>query len=149
MKRAAVALILAVFLGAAASATTHAGLQPGPLTITYDFIGGPDPLAAATASQRELFETVGAPAWREIARLQRLLAWADARRNQLFAPFAAMLLWGTRFALAVEAWRQRCGHELPGWLEAVGEREPPAQLSVRYELFFDQDPDHRGGRYQL
>ena len=72
---------------------------------------------------RQALETDGAPAWREIARLQRLVVWADARRNQLFAPFAAMLLWGTQFSLAIEMWRRRCGLRLAEWLETVGEIE--------------------------
>jgi DNA mismatch repair ATPase MutS len=77
---------------------------------------------------RKALETHGAPAWREIARLQRLVGWADARRNQLFAPLAAMLLWGTQFSLAIELWRQRCGLRLAVWLETVGEIEALAAL---------------------
>ncbi|MDJ0853212.1 MAG: DNA mismatch repair protein MutS, partial [Myxococcota bacterium] len=70
-----------------------------------------------------VFATDSAPAWREIERLRRLLGWADARRNQFFAPLGALWLWGTQFSLAIEAWRQRRGRELAGWLEAVGEIE--------------------------
>ncbi len=84
------------------------------------------PRLAALAA---VFATDGAPAWREIERLRRLLGWADARRNQFFAPFAALLLWGTQLSLAIEAWRQRHGRELAGWLEAVGEIEALVSLA--------------------
>ena len=33
----------------------------------------------------------------------------SSRRNQFFAPIAALLLWGTQFAWAIEAWRRRNG----------------------------------------
>ncbi len=61
------------------------------------------------------------PASAKIHRLARLIEFLDARRNQLFAPMAALLLWGTQFAFAIEAWRRVSGPEVPRWLEAVGE----------------------------
>ena len=63
----------------------------------------------------------GEPASLRIRRLARLIEYLDARRNQLFAPFAALLLWGTQFAFAIEAWRRLSGPQVPRWLEAVGE----------------------------
>ncbi len=57
----------------------------------------------------------------KIRRLARLIEYLDARRNQLFAPVAALLLWGTQFAFAIEAWRRISGRQVPRWLEAVGE----------------------------
>jgi hypothetical protein len=56
-----------------------------------------------------------------IRRLARLIEYLDARRNQLFAPVAALLLWGTQFAFAIEAWRRVSGRQVSLWLEAVGE----------------------------
>jgi DNA mismatch repair ATPase MutS len=56
-----------------------------------------------------------------IRRLARLIEHLDARRNQIFAPVAALLLWGTQFAFALEAWRRVSGPQVPRWLEAVGE----------------------------
>ncbi len=87
---------------------------------------------------REALETEGAPASREVARLRRLVELADARRNQLFAPLAALLLWGTQFGLAIEAWRQRAGGRVAVWLEAVGELE--ALLALAGHAF--EEPDH-------
>jgi hypothetical protein len=63
----------------------------------------------------------GEPASVRIRRLARLIEHLDARRNQIFAPVAALLLWGTQFAFALEAWRRVSGREVPRWLEAVGE----------------------------
>jgi hypothetical protein len=56
-----------------------------------------------------------------IRRLARLIEFLDARRNQLFAPIAALLLWGTQFAFAIESWRARSGPRVSPWLGAVGE----------------------------
>ena len=78
---------------------------------------------------RAALDTEGRPASREIARLRGLIELADARRNQLFAPLAAMLLWGVQFGLAIEVWRQRCGRHLVEWLEAVGEIEALSALA--------------------
>jgi hypothetical protein len=71
----------------------------------------------------------GIPASRQIRRLARLVELLDARRNQLFAPFAALLLWGTQFAFALEAWRLRAGSSVPRWLEAVSELDALLALS--------------------
>jgi hypothetical protein len=63
----------------------------------------------------------GEPASARIRRLARLMEHLDLRRNQLFAIVAALLLWGTQFAFAIEAWRRTSGPRIPNWLEAVGE----------------------------
>ena len=63
----------------------------------------------------------GEPASVRIRRLARLIEHLDARRNQIFAPVAALLLWGTQFAFALEAWQRVSGPQVPRWLEAVGE----------------------------
>ncbi len=60
---------------------------------------------------------------KQIARLNRLIVLLDSRRNQLFAPIAAVLLWGTQFACAIEAWRIKSGPSVGKWLSAVGEIE--------------------------
>jgi hypothetical protein len=84
----------------------------------------------------------GRSAWREIARLERLLGLADARRNQFFVPIAAVLLWGTQFALAIEEWRQRSAGDMAGWLEAIGEIEALSALaSHAYENPGDPFPE--------
>jgi hypothetical protein len=84
----------------------------------------------ALARLRQSLETEGEPASRRIARLARLLNLLDAKDNQLFAPLAALLLWTTRFAMAIDAWRVRNGPEIAGWLAAVGEFEALCSLAA-------------------
>ena len=59
----------------------------------------------------------------EIRKLRKLVALLDARRNQFFAPFAALLLWTVHVALAIERWRMRSGSRIGDWIEAVAEME--------------------------
>jgi hypothetical protein len=69
------------------------------------------------------------PPSRRIAQLQRLMEFADARRNQFFAPLGGLLLWGTRMAFALERWRADCGATLGPWIEAAAEIETLCALS--------------------
>lgn len=73
------------------------------------------------ASLQSRLSSDGERASAKIRRLARLIEFLDARRNQLFAPLAALLLWGTQFAFAIEDWRRGSGPRVPRWLEAVGE----------------------------
>lgn len=69
------------------------------------------------------------PASREIEKLRRLVALLDARRNQFFAPFAAVLLWTAHAALAIERWRVRSGTRIGEWIDAVAEIEALSSLA--------------------
>jgi hypothetical protein len=80
-------------------------------------------------SLRERLQTHGMSPARRIAELRRLTDLLDARRNQLFAPLAALFLWGTQIGLAVERWRLQWGSVLEDWLVAAGEFEALASLS--------------------
>ena len=76
----------------------------------------------------------GRPASKQIDHLRRLVGLLDARRNQFFAPFAAVMLWTTNFAFAIENWRRRSGGEISTWIDAVGELEAISSLaSFAYE----------------
>ena len=91
---------------------------------------------------RQAIATDGVPASREIARLRRLLEFLDARRNQLFAPIGAALLFTTQVALAIDAWRARCGPSLRAWVDAVAELEALASLATHaYEQPGDVFPE--------
>ncbi len=46
------------------------------------------------------------------------LAW---RNNAMFAPLALVLLWGTRHAFVIDAWRRQNASHLPNWLHRLGE----------------------------
>ncbi|GMV20438.1 MAG: DNA mismatch repair protein MutS [Acidimicrobiia bacterium] len=63
---------------------------------------------------------------RAISRLDALLA---SRRNVMFAPMAAFVLWGTQLALRVESWRDGHGRHIPDWLDAIGDFEAIAALA--------------------
>jgi hypothetical protein len=77
-----------------------------------------------------------------IRRLSLLIDLLDARRNQLFIPFAALLLWGTQFAFALERFRGRVGPEVPRWLAAIGELDALLALAgYAYERPEDTFPE--------
>ncbi|MGZ8710242.1 MAG: MutS-related protein, partial [Thermoanaerobaculia bacterium] len=65
----------------------------------------------------------------EIRKLRKLVALLDARRNQFFAPFAALLLWTVHLALAIERWRVRSGSRIGDWIEAVAEIEALSSMA--------------------
>lgn len=84
-------------------------------------------------------QTTGRTPSAELEALRRLVDRRDARNNQFFAPIAALLMWGTHAALALEAWRARCGPRLAIWIESAGEIEALCALaSHAYE--HPQDP---------
>jgi len=78
------------------------------------------------------------PASGEIGRLAQLVALLNSRRNVMFVVPAALLLWGTQFAFAIEHWRARVGDHVPHWLEAIGEFEALSALAT----FAAENPDY-------
>ena len=80
--------------------------------------------------QKALTFSGSSTASKRIRQLGRLVDYLDARRNQLFLPFAAILLWGTQFAFAIESWRRDSGSEVARWLDAVGELEALLALAT-------------------
>lgn len=91
---------------------------------------------------RSALDTRGVPPSRRIAQLERLINLLDARRNQLFAAIAPLLLWGTQLVLAVEAWRAVSGPAVSRWLAAVGEFEALCALATyAYERADDPFPE--------
>lgn len=88
---------------------------------------------------RAAFDIGGLAPSRRIAALQRAIDLLDARRNQLFAPFSYLLLWGTQFAFALESWRAACGPAIPGWIRATGEFEALSSLAG-YAFEHPDDP---------
>jgi hypothetical protein len=75
----------------------------------------------------------------EIARLARMVEILSSGHNQIFAPFAALLLLGTQLAFAVERWRVRCGPAVPQWLAAVAEYEALSSIAT-YAAEHPADP---------
>ncbi len=86
-------------------------------------------VAPRLAALRAALDTGGLSPSRQIARLGRLVDLLDARRNQLFALVAWVLLWATQLAHAIESWRRTSGPGVGRWLEAVGEMEALCALA--------------------
>jgi len=78
---------------------------------------------------RAALEQDGVPPSRRVARLRLLADLLDARRNQLFAPLGALVLWSTQLAFAIAAWRRASGAAVPRWIAAVGEIEALCSLA--------------------
>lgn len=91
------------------------------------------------AELRAALDVEGSPPSKQIAALNRLIDLLDARRNMLFAPIAALLLWPLQFAISIEKWRQRSGAAAARWLDAVGEFEALSSLAS-YSFEHPQDP---------
>jgi hypothetical protein len=88
---------------------------------------------------RAALDTTGEPASARIAHLGRLVERLNLRRNQLFAPLAALLLWATQHAFAFERWRATSGPAITQWLAAVGEFEALSALAA-YAYENPEDP---------
>ncbi|MFQ5671283.1 MAG: DNA mismatch repair protein MutS [Acidobacteriota bacterium] len=95
--------------------------------------------APLLVEMRAALERRGKAPTRRIAHLARLTDLLGWRRNQVFAPLAALLMWGTHIALALERWRRLAGPSVPGWIRAVGELEALCALAG-YAYEHPQDP---------
>jgi hypothetical protein len=82
------------------------------------------------AELRAQLDTDGAPPSIQVARFARLVDLLESRQNQFFLPFSLLLLWGTQLAIALEAWRARCGPRIAAWVAVVGEMEALCALSA-------------------
>lgn len=82
-----------------------------------------------------------------IHRLHWLVELHDWQHNAMFAVLAAVVLWGTHLALAIEVWRRAHGRHVREWLRISGEFEALASLSAyRYEHPEDPFPELTGGQ---
>jgi DNA mismatch repair ATPase MutS len=86
-------------------------------------------LAALHAELMEGDGTATPPSQR-IAALANLIDLLNSRKNQLFAPFAYLMMWGTQMAHAMEAWRAQSGPHIRRWLAAVGQYESFCSLAA-------------------
>jgi hypothetical protein len=80
-------------------------------------------------SVRRRLSASGQLASRRIAGLRRLIDLLNSRQNQIFAPVAAITLWGAQVAFAIERWRRVSGPHLADWIEGVGELEALCSLA--------------------
>ena len=79
---------------------------------------------------RDALRGTSRPASAEIGRLDQRLALLASRTNVMFAGPAALLLWATQFAFAIEHWRSRVGPHIPRWLDAIGEFEALSSIAT-------------------
>ena len=80
---------------------------------------------------------VAAPA--AIRRLRRYVEMHDWTHNIVFGPIAAVLMWNTHLAWAVERWRATHGRQIGAWLRVVGEFESLSSLAA-YSYEHPGDP---------
>lgn len=93
------------------------------------------------ALQQSLKADGDAPSVR-IERLQTLAGYLEAANNQVLMLPAALVLWATQFAFALEAWRAENGPSLRRWLAAIGEFEALNALAgYAYEHPADPFPE--------
>jgi hypothetical protein len=85
----------------------------------------------------DLLRKSGVTASEEVERLHKLVALLDSKRNQFFAPFAALMLWSTNIAFSLEAWRARAGKDIGRWIDGVAEAEALASFGT----FSFEQPD--------
>jgi hypothetical protein len=82
------------------------------------------------------------PPSERIAQLGNLLDLLNSRRNQLFMPFAYLLMWGTQMSHAIESWRSIAGPAIARWLDVVGQFEALCALAAyAYENPDDPFPE--------
>jgi hypothetical protein len=72
---------------------------------------------------RSALDAGGVSPSQQIDNLSKLVEILDWQRNQFFAPIAALLLWSTHLAYAIENWRIRSGPKIAVWLECAAEIE--------------------------
>lgn len=88
----------------------------------------------------------GAKASKLLGKLQNLIAFHEATRNQLVGLFGPLVLYGPQVALALERWRLLHGTQLRQWIDAVGALEALASLACyAYEQPGTAFPEIREG----
>lgn len=94
------------------------------------------------ASLKKRLATEGLAASEQIARLERYATWLEWSHNEFFKPIAAVLMWSTQLAVAIEKWRRTCGPAIPEWMAVAGEFEALSALACyRYEHPSDVFPE--------
>jgi len=88
---------------------------------------------------RAALDADGSPPSRRIAQLGRLVNLLESGKDQIFIPFAALVLWPVQVTLAIEAWRVKTREAIARWLEAMGEFEALCSLAG-YAYEHPRDP---------
>ena len=146
-----VAIAAAILLGQRAFAYRYRNLRQGVETAAHHRVYELTALArVAELLRRQRFSdprlaslvdglsSEGEPASCHIYHLERLVAWLESRRNQLFAIIAWALMLPEQLSFAIEAWRARHGVAAVRWLAAIGEIEALSSLAT----FSFEHPEH-------
>lgn len=81
-----------------------------------------------------------------VHHLARLVQLLQSVRNEMVKALAGLVLWRAHCAFWLEDWRRTWGHEVSGWLGAVGEIEALGSLAMyAYENPEDPFPEIREG----
>jgi hypothetical protein len=82
-------------------------------------------------SIRGLLQLSGHDAAGELARLERIVAFAEVRHSPMLHLALQWLFgWDVHVAAALERWRSKAGVHVRGWLEALGDAESLAALGT-------------------
>jgi len=86
------------------------------------------------------------PGSRVIARLRSIVHYIEAQHNSVVRALDIPLLYSVQVAFAAEAWRERHGRAVRGWLKTVGEFEALLSLATyHYERPADPFPEFSEG----
>ncbi len=103
----------------------------GRFRAVFARIEGLKPRSTILAKHVAALRGDGAPASVEIARLERVVGFADLRHNTLVHLVVNLsTLYDVWVALALEKWRARSGRRARGWITALGELEALASLAT-------------------
>jgi hypothetical protein len=127
-----VAVIMRLYRGRVGA--VHAGVdRPGRdlavLALVTRLFEGEKFQSARLSALVDRLRHTDVPASRQIAGLARIVDWANAQRNQFFAPFGWYILWPVHFAYAIERWRARSGADIARWIDVIGELEALCALA--------------------
>ena len=84
-------------------------------------------------------ESATEPPSRSMARLKKLVNWADSRHNMLVRFLDVPLLYSLQVSFAVESWRRAHGKSVRQWLTSMGELEALESLAA-YSYEHPSDP---------
>jgi hypothetical protein len=95
-----------------------------------DLLSGADLQAPALRRLQRAVSGSGSPPRRELARLDRILAFAIPPSSMGYAIAQSLFLWNLHVANALERWRRRSGRRVRRWLDALGELEAVSALGA-------------------
>lgn len=86
--------------------------------------------SACLRGLKDRLRAEGRLASQQIGRLEALANKLEWQHNMFFRPVAALLLWSTHLAVAIEHWRAHSGKGIRTWIGLAGEFEAICALAV-------------------